>query len=337
MDLSFLLLCLLIQLIICGEGCGYMMAKILVSDLYGTLIPSVISEMEYYYSTGTKLRSRDEIWDDNEYYIGLLDRVFLHLGNHLDEYLSHGNYLYLVTASESHDGSGFLFDQIISRFCKCTEKYKDQVLVFLSGVVGNDIEYADLKSVSSISVRDGVTYAEREDGTRAILIGKKADVFDFVESDHDLANDELYAIGDNIKDLPMLFRCIELGGDSSIIYNDLYRVDKTNEKILHDTAYRNSLMAFGIDYRELYDEVSARSYEWYFSELSRLYVELAQGSIDLDAMEKKQNIYEMLHQYNDFSDLFHEWPRVEINNQVLDSLSIYPTFVDYSNKVLIKK
>ena len=42
------------------------MVKILVSDLYGTLLPAEISEMEYYYSVGTKLRSRGEIWDDNE-------------------------------------------------------------------------------------------------------------------------------------------------------------------------------------------------------------------------------------------------------------------------------
>ncbi len=313
------------------------MAKILVSDLYGTLISPEISEMEYYYSAGTKLRNRDEIWGDNEYYIGLLDRVFLHLETHLEKYLSEGNYLYLVTASESHDGSGFLFDQILSRFCKYTEKYKDQIFIFLSGITENYIELDDLKSVSNVNVRNGVTYAEREDGTRAILIDKKTDVFDFVERAHDLACDELYAIGDDIKDFPMLFKCIELGGDSSIIYNGLYRDDKSTSTILHDAAHRNSLMAFGIDCRKLSNEVAARSHALYFSELGRLYGELAQGNLDLDDMEKKQNIYSMLRQYNTFSDAFHEWPRVELTNQTIDSLSMYSTFVDYHNKVLAKK
>lgn len=313
------------------------MAKILVSDLYGTLVPSEISEMEYYYSAGKKLKTRNEIWDDNEYYVNLLDRVFLHLGNHLEKYLSEGNYLYLVTSSESHDGSGFLFDQILSRFCKYTEKYRDHIFIFLSGVTGNYIEYNDLESVSNITAKDGVTYAEREDGTKAVLIEKKTDVFEFVERGHDLAIEQLFAIGDNIKDLPMLFRCIELGGESSIIYNGLYREKQFTGDIIHDTAHRNSLMAFGIGNRKLSDEVAARSHELYFSELGRLYGELAQGTLDLDDMVKKQNIYLMLRQYNVFSDVFHEWSSVELTDQTINSLDMYSTFCDYYNKVLVKK
>lgn len=144
------------------------------------------------------------------------------------------------------------------------------------------------------------------------------------------------AIGDDIKDLPMLFRCIELGGESSIIYNDLYRIDTSTRKILHDTANLNSLMMIGTD-KISSDEVAARSYELYFSELGRLYGELAQGTLDLDDMVKKQNIYSMLCLYNDFSNLFHEWPRLELTNETINSLNMYSTFVDYSNKRLLRK
>lgn len=314
------------------------MAKILVSDLYGTLVPTIIEEMEYFYSAGQKMRTRDEVWADSKYCEELKDRVFFHLANYLEQYLSDENYLYLVTASDSHDGSGFLFDDVIRRFCRYTEKYKDQVFVFLSGVLGCDWEEDDLKSVAHVEENDGVIFADNGEGTRAILLNDKADVFNFILKNHDLCTNQLVAIGDSIYDLPMLFRCIELGGKSSIIDQNLYREYKSSQQILNETARRNSDLMIGYDklsteHRLLYGSLHQQLFR---AEWDKLYKEMLDGELDLDMLEKKQWVYRMLCTYNDFSRIGH-WPKVEINEGVIDSFDVYPTFVDYSNKKLVYK
>lgn len=317
------------------------MAKILVSDFYGTLVPRTIQEWEYLYSSGQRLRTREEIWNDDEYYNDLLDRVFLHLSRNLDSYLSDGNYLYLVTASDSHDGSGFLFDVVMRRFCKCMEKYKDRVSVFLSGVLGCDWEEKDLAAVARIEEKDGVMFADNREGTRAILLNSKDEVFDFVGKWHNLCTDQLFAIGDDIKDLPMLFRCIELGGKSSIVWQDLYREKKTSQEILHESASRNSNLILGTD-NIPYSDPRRRSFgerrqTLYRQEWDRLYGELGQGVLNLDDLEKKEYIYSMLNTYNDFSWQFHEWPTVEVNHKVIDEFTVHSSFVSYRDKTLVYK
>lgn len=317
------------------------MAKILVSDLFGTLVPINIQDMEFLYSSGQRLRTREEIWANSKYYNELLDRVFLQLAKNLEPYLSEGNYFYLVTASDSHDGSGFLFDEIISRFCKYTWKYRDQVSVFLSGVLDCEREFKDLSTVARIEEKDGVMFADNEEGSRAILLNSKDEVFNFVEKRQNLCTGQLFAIGDDIKDLPMLFRCIELGGKSSVIWQDLYREKKTSQEILHETAIRNSNLMLGTDNIPYSDprrgSFGERRQVLYRQEWDRLYGELGEGVLDLDDLEKNEYIYSMLNTYNDFSSQFHEWPRVKVSDKTIDSFGMFPTFASYRDKVLVYK
>lgn len=314
------------------------MAKVLVSDLYGTLVPIVIQEMEYFYSSGQRMRTRNEVWSDSKYCEELKDRVFLHLANHLEQYLNDGNYLYLVTASDSHDGSGFLFDDVIRRFCRYTEKYRDRVSVFLSGVLGCDWEEKDLSTVARIEEKDGVMFADNGEGTRAILLDRKDEVFDFILKRHNLCTDQLFAIGDSIYDLPMLFRCIDLGGKSSIIDQNLYREYKSSQEILNNTASRNMDLMVGYDKMTASYRLSHRMecQQLFRLEWDKLYREMLDGELDLDLLDKKQCVYRMLCSYNDFSHICH-WPRVEINEGAIDSFDVYPTFVDYSSKTLMYK
>lgn len=326
------------------------MAKILISDLYGTLIPGWIEEMEYYYGSGDKAGGKNwyEIFENEEYSEKLIDKVFIHLSNYLERYLSEGNYLYLVTTCDSHDGTGFIFEKIINRLCRENEKYKSQIFIFLAGVIGNDNEIADLASVAKITEKDGTFYAENKDGVIATLLDEKTEIFDFIKRSHNLSEDELYTIGDHARDIPMLLECINLGGQSSLIENGFYRTNPTTEDIIHQAVQRQFYLNIedfipGYNNMSSSERINAMFYDkafgeqhtkWYRSQLQALYEQLRNGEINLDDLRKQESVYTTMKSYN---DIFNKKEPVEITNQILTSLAVYPTFSDYCGKVLIKK
>lgn len=145
----------------------------------------------------------------------------------------------------------------------------------------------------------------------------------------------------------MLFECIELGGQSSLIDNHFYRVNPTTEDILHKTVQRDFKMhieEFIPGYGNMssserakamfYDkDFGERHTKWYYSQLQVLYAQLASGELDLDDLRKQESAYNTLKTYN---EIFNKKEPVEITEQVLKDVTVYPTFVDYCGKVLVK-
>lgn len=334
------------------------MSKILVSDFYGTLISNDPGGLEYFYSKGSNhLHDLYEIYKDKEYFYYLMNKAFIQLGKQLRDFLSDGNYIKLVTAMDSHDNADFMFNELISRFYESIKEYKNQVSIFFTNGVGNRVN--DLSKVAKISQRNGYLYVENENGISAYIINDKTEVFDFVKKEHDLKTDELFAIGDTCRDIPMLFKCIEYGGKSSLINNYLYNPNQseniTTDSIIRATVelnfqimleslacklypnFNNMDKSEQADIIEKLDEEFEEQYsEWAYNEYNKLYTSLDKGEFDLNELMKNIEIFNILSLYNRFCDTSTFFNKT-IRFERVSDLSMYPTFVDYCNKVLVHK
>lgn len=337
------------------------MTKILVTDFYGTLISGDPSGMEYFYSRGNHLRDILELYNDKEYYNNLMDRAFIQLGRPLNDFLSAGNYLKLVTSMDSHDSVSFIFVELLSRFYEVIKDYRNQVSVFLTSGSGNKTDFDLLSKVAKISQIDDYFYAENTNGVSAYIISDKTKVFDFVSKEHNLELDELFTIGDSSIDIPMLFRCIELGGKSSLINNYLYRAD-TGEDFTTDSIVKGIV---SLNFKIMIEELAYKMYpdfknydrlrqleiieeleeniiknnqynEWCYAEYNKVYNYLRTGELDLNNLIKKQMIFRVISEYNRKIGLPYFENHRAIESKRVEDLSMYATFSDYCDKVLKK-
>lgn len=306
------------------------MAKILVSDLMGTLIPDDVYILQRFFAEGNCVYDDHDLYIDrnisDSYTFHLLDKAFINLGRQLASFLDDGNYVKIVTSVNSHETADFAFNEFITRIYESIEKYKNQVSIFFVG------KYACLSTLSRISTiyeKNGNIYAEGKNGISVTILDDKVEVFEFIKKEHNLFLDRLFAIGDSNKDIPMLFKCIDLGGRSSIINNELYICNKneTVDSIIKKTVLRNMFLA------KIEDEQKS---EFFLKEIDKIYKLLFEGKIDLDNLIKKEEIYRILDLYNSCSFLpCNKYGNVSMER--LDELDMYPTFADYCSKVLVHK
>ena len=328
------------------------MSKILISDFYGTLISSNPAGMEYFYSKGSNLRSILELYNDKCYYNELINRAFKHLSRFLNEFLSNGNYLKIVTSMDAHDRLDFILDELLCRFYEPIKKYRDQIAIFLASGAGNKPEIGELSKRSKISQADNCFYVQDKTGLSFYIINHKTDVFDFVTKEHDLKTNQLFTIGDSRYDIPMLFKGIELGGKSSLINHYMYRIDGIDtESIVKSLVSLNRQIMLedlvNIKYpdfksyneskqmdimEELIKELceSQQMNKWTYNEYHKIYEALKNGEYDLNDLLKKVMIFEVIRNYNFIVDKNYG----PIKSKRTEELSIYPTFNDYYTKVL---
>lgn len=301
------------------------MAKILVSDLMGTLIPDDIRILERFFAEGNYDFCTSKNISDS-YTFHLLDKAFISLGRQLNPFLGNGNYLKVVTSVNSHESLDFLLNEFIIRLYESIKEYKNQVSVFF---VGKSRCLYDLAKVSTIHEKNGIVYAECKNGISITILDDKVEVFEFIKKQHNLFLDRLFAIGDSEVDIPMLFKCIELGGKSSLISNQMY-VGNTSENfdnILNQTVFRKMHLA------EIEKE---QKMEFLLKEREKIYKLLSEGKIDLDNLIKEQEFYNLLESYNRM--LWYRRSKHEkISMERMNELDMYPTFTDYCNKVLVHK
>ena len=324
------------------------MKKILISDLYGTLIPGDLTDLEYLYSRGTKLHSHEEIFDSEEYFTILKDKMFTHLAIQLREFLANGNYLNIVTATDTHDSPSIIFCELLGRLYKNMVDYRDRISLFM---IGGQHNLKELSTVAPIMERNGITYAGDFNGLFVTCLKDKIEAFDFIQERQNVENASLYAIGDSDNDIPMLFRCIDSGGQSALICHRLYACEQDTDEILYLTALSKANMKMEKELHQLYPNLSmidSKTYEeiyfkyqeeiwfpYYSLEKEKLYKMLHEGNLDLLELMKRQEIYDILKSYNDTHSLFFKKEPVDMER--MNELSIYPTFSDFHNKVFVNK
>lgn len=302
------------------------------------------------------MRDFYEIYQDKEHFHYLINKGFDQLGKQLNAFLSEGNYLKIVISMDMHDPVDFLFKEFISRVYEVVGPYRNQAQVFLTSGEGNRADVDLLAKVAKISQIDEYFYAENENGVSAYIIDDKTDVFEFVKKEHNLEIDHLFAIGDSSRDIPMLFKCIKLGGKSSLINNYLYRTDKcediTTDSIVKNTVSMNfEIMIENIAYQlhskfkdydilkqmdileQLIEEFENKEYgEWCYTEYNKIYNSLRIGELDLNELLKKLMIYRIVSEYNLKCGIR---TNKTYDSKTMNELTMYPTFANYCDKVLI--
>lgn len=330
------------------------MKKILVADLLGTLIPANIEKLEHFYGKGIHHHSVDEIFSDDAYYEKQIDDMFIHLKRDIDNFLNEGNYLYIVSAIDSHDPIEFVYTNLVTRIKSSLKEYNKQVFIFLKG---NDDDLKELSLIAEVTKEAGFIHTQDNEGFIINFINRKEDVYKFINQHHDLTKNKLYSIGDSQNDILMLLNYIQLGGESSIIDNNMYNNDTslsneiTTDLVIKKTAKINFEIMIEDIIKELYPDFNNLSYTeqstisrnlkkqnriWLNEETERLYIELKEGNLDLNNLINKCHIATVLEMYN-FNRNSIEEKTAKISLKTIDELTIYPTFRDYSNKVLIKK
>lgn len=279
------------------------MSKILISDLFGTLIPTEFDIKDWYGD------SKDMDHRDKKVQKLLFDRTFLHLKRQLNKFLQDGNYLKIVTGIDNHESADFVFENYITRIYENLSEYKDQIQIFLAG--GENA----LKSLSKVSTinygEDGISISN-DYGISTIFVRDKTEVYDFILKQYNPVTDRLYSIGDSEIDVRMLIKCIELGGKSSFIYNDLYWFDEPLGSVILTECTTKEL-----DYNGE----------------NNLYNLIRDGKIDIEDLRKKQKIYEILKEYNTCYCIYDRSKKIDIE-KYKDNFTMYPTFTDYYSKVL---
>lgn len=296
------------------------MKKVLVTDLFGTLIPDDRkSELLYYYGNGNELEVTD---------VSFLNKVFEKGLISLKRFLKDGNEVYLVTDISTHDKPSVILSMIINRFFSNLEEYKENIHIFLSGSL--NLYKEDLKSVSIQKDSDCYIFNDFE----FYRIENKEDVFDYVLKEHMLYQELLFVIGNSEKDMPMLVKGIELGGRSSLINNFLYRYDDDLDldNLIISIVRRNNHISY-LELDSMNEEERLQYKIKMEQELGKMYVKLRSGLLDYDKLLKLCRIHDVLDNYNMYAMTCLP-KKKQIGEEKIKQLTMYPTFIDYSRKNL---
>lgn len=331
------------------------MPKILVTDLFGTLVPENFEQAHYLYGNGKKL-SLWEICSNKEYLKYLLEKVSEQSLNNLNEFLDEGNVAVIVCNLGAHDLSLMnILNELVERFHKYSS---NQFFVFFikdDGPGRTDVDELSSKS-SNKYVENGINYFNYNGDTIGIL-NKKEEVFDVIKTKYNLEDYELFSIGNKDDDIPMLVKCIKLGGRGTLLNYELYIDEEINEKTLDDAISfkikieyelltEQELLEENPNFSEMSSEEQAKLKKKYLyggnlmnylkalreykeKRLSEIYSELNQRKLNLEELIKKNLIFKTF--YNGMI-----W---DLENQTLtennwDKIDMYSTFRDYYNKVL---
>ena len=135
---------------------------------------------------------------------------------YLNEFLSKGNYVAVVTSPNGHGSIGYIFNDMLIPLHQSVDKsFRDRLVYYLQG---NGRIYEDDNVIKKNT--HGKTYYLGNNGVHGIGVSKKEEAIDdFLQAKKEPFS--MYAIGDNDRDIPMLLRTQELGGFSSFIGNSI--------------------------------------------------------------------------------------------------------------------
>ncbi len=265
------------------------------------------------------------------------------VARYLNEFLSAGNYVAVVTSPNGHGSIGYIFNDMLIPLHESIEKYfRDRLVYYLQS---NGMLYDD--NVIKKNTH-GKTYYLGNNGVYGIGVSKKEEAIDdFLQDKKEPFS--MYAIGDSDRDIPMLLRVQELGGFSSFIGNSIDEEvsikDIIDEQLfvefhflLQDVINKKKSLE---DNKKLTEEEMAIfiKIEERRKEIYQLFNE---GKLDIDKIKKDYyKIYE-LSNYQTFScklwhndyDYYENYP---FNKDMIDkilSMGCFNSFEDYYVKVL---
>ena len=266
------------------------------------------------------------------------------VSRYLNEFLSKGNYVAVVTSPNGHGSIGYIFNDMLIPLHQSVDKsFRDRLVYYLQG---NGRIYDDDNVIKKNT--HGKTYYLGNNGVYGIGVSKKEETVDaFLQDKKETFS--MYAIGDSDRDIPMLLRVQELGGFSSFIDNsiddDVSIKDIIDEQLfvefhfpLQDVINKKKGLE---DNKKLTEEEMTifLKREERRKELYQLYNE---GKLDIDRIKKDYyKIYE-LSNYQTFScklwrndyDYYENYP---FNKDMIDkilSMGCFSSFEDYYVKVL---
>ena len=261
---------------------------------------------------------------------------------YLNEFLSKGNYVAVVTSPNGHGSIGYIFNDMLIPLHQSVDKsFRDRLVYYLQG---NGRIYEDDNVIKKNT--HGKTYYLGNNGVHGIGVSKKEEAIDdFLQAKKEPFS--MYAIGDNDRDIPMLLRTQELGGFSSFIDNSI-----DEEVSIKDIIDEQLFVEFHFP---LQDEISKKKGSEDYNKLTEeemtifikreerrkeLYQLFNEGKLDIDKIKKDYyKIYE-LSNYQNFScklwpnDYYENYP---FNKDMIDkilSMGCFNSFEDYYVKVL---
>ena len=261
---------------------------------------------------------------------------------YLNEFLSKGNYVAVVTSPNGHGSIGYIFNDMLIPLHQSVDKsFRDRLVYYLQG---NGRIYEDDNVIKKNT--HGKTYYLGNNGVHGIGVSKKEEAIDdFLQAKKEPFS--MYAIGDNDRDIPMLLRTQELGGFSSFIDNSI-----DEEVSIKDIIDEQLFVEFHFS---LQDEISKKKGSEDYNKLTEeemtifikreerrkeLYQLFNEGKLDIDKIKKDYyKIYE-LSNYQNFScklwpnDYYENYP---FNKDMIDkilSMGCFNSFEDYYVKVL---
>ncbi|HIT37718.1 MAG TPA: hypothetical protein IAB59_04520 [Candidatus Onthousia faecipullorum] len=264
------------------------------------------------------------------------------VSRYLNEFLSKGNYVAVVTSPNGHGSIGYIFNDMLIPLHQSVDKsFRDRLVYYLQG---NGRIYDDDNVIKKNT--HGKIYYLGNNGVYGIGVSKKEEAIDdFLQVQKEPFS--MYAIGDSDRDIPMLLRVQELGGFSSFIGNSIDEEvsikDIIDEQLFvefHFSLQHVANKKKGIeDYKKLTEEEMTifLKREERRKELYQLFNE---GKLDIDKIKKDYyKIYE-LSNYQNFScklwpnDYYENYP---FNKDMIDkilSMGCFNSFEDYYVKVL---
>lgn len=322
------------------------MPKILVADLFGTIIPNNILNANYLYGNIDKYKDINEICYDKNQHEYLIEKLCLQCANDLKKFLNDGNELIIASDLSAHElNLNFIYEEIIEKILKYCDKDFTLYMVTKGGAASFNLE--ELKSyITEEYSEHGIDYIVFE-GYKIGLINRKEDIFKVVESKFNLQECELYSIGNDYKDIPMLVRCIELGGKSSLLNYNLYsnellsrttldkaiceRIQRENHILLEKELLKDHPGFSLLDkYKYLMERRLTSEYNrWYEKRKEELYQEVRKGNITLEQLIKEKLIFGLCQ-----TAINHCLEKKTFIENNLDKIDMYSTFRDYYNKVL---
>ena len=264
------------------------------------------------------------------------------VSRYLNEFLSKGNYVAVVTSPNGHGSIGYIFNDMLIPLHQSVDKsFRDRLVYYLQG---NGRIYDDDNVIKKNT--HGKIYYLGNNGVYGIGVSKKEEAIDdFLQVQKEPFS--MYAIGDSDRDIPMLLWVQELGGFSSFIGNSIDEEvsikDIIDEQLFvefHFSLQHVANKKKGIeDYKKLTEEEMTifLKREERRKELYQLFNE---GKLDIDKIKKDYyKIYE-LSNYQNFScklwpnDYYENYP---FNKDMIDkilSMGCFNSFEDYYVKVL---
>lgn len=327
------------------------MKKILIADFFGTLIADDIEQSEYQCGYGDLLNRLDHMTDilnNKEYANEILNKMFILLDRNLRDYLEAGNILKIVTSDAGHcEGIEWFLKEVVPRF-KSLKQYPKQIEIYFSDISSDANNYF-LQNMQLFEDEQSIYFVYN--CTRFNLINEKIDIFNIIQKQYNLSNIELFALGNDSDDLMMLIQCIELGGKSAIIKQNLYTASQYLEKsisdIIGDKIYTDYLIMIEdmilkenpnfsalnkyIDrskiIRDFWKKVPFEEYA--DKQKAELYKLLKKGQLDIQEIINRYFVYEIMtsHSYENLKyKTFHE----NRGNE----LTLYPNFNTFKTKIL---